>query len=54
MFLPLITPLFHVRLKHAGVTIAVLSGASEDQAKQRAQQLAALLIPGECSSIEPA
>lgn len=52
MFLPLIAPLFHVRLKHTGVTLAVLSGASEDQARQRAEQLAALLIPGECSSIE--
>lgn len=54
MVMKQITPLFHVRLKHSGVTLAVLSGASEDQAKQRAQQLAALLIPGECSSIEPA
>ena len=49
-----ITPLFHVRLKHEGVTLAVLSGASEDQAKQRAQRLAAVLVPGQSLSIEQA
>lgn len=44
MVMKQITPLLHVRLKHEGATLAVLSGTSEDQAKQRAQQLAAVLI----------
>lgn len=31
--------LYHVRLKHQGRTLAVLSGNSEKEARQRAQRL---------------
>lgn len=38
-------PLFHVRLKHQGRTLAILSGDSEQEARQRAQRLADALLP---------
>lgn len=37
-------PLFHVRLKHQGRTLAILSGESEQEAQQRAQRLADALL----------
>lgn len=33
-------PLYHVRLKHQGRTLAVLQGQSEQEAQKRAQRLA--------------
>lgn len=48
-------PLFHVRLKHQSRTLAVLSGDSDEEARQRAQRLAETLFPcGEGVSIESA
>jgi hypothetical protein len=48
-------PLFHVRLKHQGRTLAILSGDSEQEARQRAQRLADALLPtDEGISIDPA
>ncbi|PNF99462.1 hypothetical protein CXK98_18295 [Stutzerimonas kunmingensis] len=48
-------PLFHVRLKHQGRTLAILSGDSEQEARQRAQRLADALLAAEGGiSIEPA
>jgi len=48
-------PLFHVRLKHQGRTLAVLSGDSEQEAHQRAQRLACALFPSEDAvTYEPA
>ncbi|RFF64765.1 hypothetical protein D0A22_02490 [Stutzerimonas stutzeri] len=38
-------PLYHVRLKHQGRTLAILSGDSEQEARQRAQRLADALLP---------
>lgn len=49
------TPLFHVRLKHQSRTLAVLSGDSDEEARQRAQRLAETLFPqGEGITIEAA
>lgn len=48
-------PLYHVRLKHQGRTLAILSGDSEQEARQRAQRLADALLPAdEGVSIDPA
>lgn len=48
-------PLYHVRLKHRGRTLAVLSGDSEQEAHQRAQRLAsALFSVDEVLTYEPA
>jgi len=48
-------PLYHVRLKHQGRTLAILSGESEQEAQQRAQRLADALLATEGGiSIEPA
>lgn len=48
-------PLYHVRLKHQGRTLAILSGDSEQEARQRAQRLAsALFPPDEVLTYEPA
>lgn len=48
-------PLYHVRLKHRGRTLAVLSGESEQEAYERAQRLAcALFQPDEVLTYEPA
>jgi len=48
-------PLFHVRLKHQSRTLAVLSGDSDEEARQRAQRLAETLFPrGEGITIEAA
>lgn len=48
-------PLFHVRLKHRGRTLAILSGESEQEANQRAQRLASALFPAdEVLTYEPA
>jgi len=49
------SPLFHVRLKHQSRTLAVLSGNSDEEARQRAQRLAETLFPrGEGITIETA
>lgn len=37
-------PLYHVRLKHKGRTLAVLSGKTEPEAYQRAERLAQALL----------
>lgn len=37
-------PLYHVRLKHQGRTLAILSGNSEGEAYQRAERLAVVLL----------
>lgn len=37
-------PLYHVRLKHKGRTLAILSGKSEQEAHQRAERLAVVLL----------
>lgn len=48
-------PLYHVRLKHRGRTLAILSGDSEQEAHERAQRLAvALFPPSEVLIYEPA
>ena len=48
-------PLYHVRLKHQGRTLAILSGDSEQEAQERAQRLAVALFPaGECITYESA
>ncbi|WGK61480.1 hypothetical protein QAO71_15755 [Halopseudomonas sp. SMJS2] len=48
-------PLYHVRLKHQGRTLAVLSGKSEIEAYRRAERLADELLSGrEGVRIEPA
>lgn len=48
-------PLFHVRLKHQGRTLAVLSGDTEREAEERARRLSDVLFPsGEGFTIEPA
>ena len=48
-------PLYHVRLKHQGRTLAILSGDTEQEAHQRAQRLAsALFSPDEVLTYEPA
>lgn len=39
--------LFHVRLKHQGRTLAILSGDSEQEARERAQRLACALFPAD-------
>lgn len=41
--------LFHVRLKHRARTLAVLSGDSYEEARQRAQRLAEALLPDDPS-----
>lgn len=47
--------LYHVRLKHQGRTLAILSGDSEQEAQERAQRLAVALFPaGECITYESA
>jgi hypothetical protein len=47
--------LFHVRLKHQGRTLAVLSGDSEQEAHDRAYRLAqALFRSGEVLTYEQA
>lgn len=38
-------PLFHVRLKYNARTLAVLSADSHEEAHDRAQRLAAVLLP---------
>lgn len=40
-------PLFHVRLKHQGRTLAVLSGDTHQEAQERAQRLADALLSAE-------
>jgi len=48
-------PLYHVRLKHQGRTLAILSGDTEQEAHQRAQRLAsALFSPDEVLTYESA
>lgn len=48
-------PLYHVRLKHQGRTLAILSGDSEQEARQRAERLAEALLGAEGgASIDPA
>ena len=37
-------PLYHVRLKHQGRTLAILSGDTEGEAYQRAERLAVVLL----------
>lgn len=37
-------PLYHVRLKHQGRTLAILSGDTEGEAYQRAERLAGALL----------
>ena len=37
-------PLYHVRLKHQGRTLAVLSGDTEGEAYRRAERLAVVLL----------
>lgn len=50
-----LAPLYHVRLKHHGRTLAVLSGKSEIEACRRAERLADELLSGrEEVRIEPA
>lgn len=50
-----LAPLFHVRLKHQGRTLAVLSGDSEQEAHDRAYRLAqALFRSGEVLTYEQA
>lgn len=49
-----LAPLYHVRLKQHGQTLAVLSGGSEEEAWQRAQRLAEALLPNGGASIEQA
>jgi len=50
-----LAPKHHVRLKHQGRTLAILSGDSEQEARQRAQRLAsALFPPDEVLTYEPA
>ncbi|WP_349618535.1 hypothetical protein [Azotobacter salinestris] len=39
--------LFHVRLKHQGRTLAILSGDSEQEARERAKRLAYALFPAD-------
>jgi hypothetical protein len=38
--------LYHARLKHQGRTLAVLQGSSEQEAYERAQRLADVLLAG--------
>lgn len=47
-------PLYHVRLKHQGRTLAVLSGKSEQEAHQRAERLAEALLCFQEFTIEQA
>lgn len=50
-----LAPKHHVRLKHQGRTLAILSGDSEQEALERAQRLADALFPaGECVTYESA
>lgn len=49
-----LAPLYHVRLKQHGQTLAVLSGGSVEEAWQRAQRLAEALLPNGGASIEQA
>lgn len=48
-------PLYHVRLKYQGRTLAILSGDTEGEAYQRAERLADVLLGDEeCVTIEQA
>lgn len=43
-------PLYHVRLKHQGRTLAILSGDSEQEARERAERLADALFSS-CAAV---
>lgn len=49
-----VAPRYHVRLKHNGITLAILQGDTEAEVQARARVLAESLYPGASVKVEPA